>query len=375
MESTIKVYPSAQKLETITTTLYCPEEGCTSIFTSGSNLHLHLMKTHKKQNLKRSDNLIQQYHCPEAKCVYNSNLFFKTMKLLKQHYLKVHAEKKYVCEKCQKGLPTASAQKSHIEYCGVIFKCKDCSVEYPCYETLKTHCRRKKHSVVEKTAYKTIQSPSTFPQKGTKANDNRVIIKTRTLLPKTSNLAVFIVPIPNIKGNVIERSTQTDISSNSLKLDNKENVINKRLQVCVETQTDADCIIQKPPSGRYCGMSEESPSKISTKTQTCPIGYKTTSCNTKSTLSDFEYCETPTVSRNSSGTQTSATVLNDFLYFTQTSADNINFDFGPKESLSAFDSTFSTVIVRRKQTYSEMNFSTIANITQTCVHKHVMIYF
>lgn len=340
MDCTCKVYPSAQKLKTITTTLYCPEEGCSSIFSSGSNLNLHLVKTHKKQNLKRADNFIRQYYCPETKCVYNEKLFFKTMKLLKQHYLKVHAEKKYICEKCQRGFPTTSAQKSHTDYCGVVFKCTDCSVAYPCYETLKTHCRRKKHTVVEKTAFKTVEISYTFPQKITSASDTRIIVKTRTLFPKTSNLAMFIIPFTNTKTCVVERSTQTDISSSLLKSENKDNAGNKKLQICVETQTDTDCVIQKSASENF-GILEEIPGKTSIKTQTCPIDYKTSSCNTKTTLSDSEYCEAPTISRNSSGTQTSASVENDFLYFTQASSDsNINFDFEPKESLSAFDSTF-----------------------------------
>lgn len=318
MDTVIKIYPKPQKLETITTTLRCPEKGCASIFSSRSNLNFHLAKTHKKLSFnKLSANFIKQFYCPDSKCVYNNNLFFKSLKLLKQHYLKVHAQKKFICEKCQKGFPTASTQKSHLQYCGVMFNCKDCSATYPCYETLKTHCRRKKHSVLEKTAYKIIES-QTVAAKTIKTSDTRVVVKTRTLLPKPSNLAVFIIPLPSVQYSVVERSSQTDI----LKVLHRENPVNKKLQVCSETQT---------PKASNCGVSE----KTSVTTQTCSVGHKTVSYNTKSTLSNLKYCETPAVSRNSSGTQTNA-INNDFMYFNQVA----NFDFEPKEPLSAFDSTF-----------------------------------
>lgn len=72
----------------------------------------------------------------------NVTLFF-------QHYLKVHAEKNYVCDRCGKSFSTESAKKGHIRVCGVEFTCS-CSKTYITYEALLTHAKRSLHTITEK---------------------------------------------------------------------------------------------------------------------------------------------------------------------------------------------------------------------------------
>lgn len=336
---TLQVYPSVEKLSTIATVVHCTEEGCKKIFSSGSNLGLHLAKTHKKQCLKPTDDYKKQYHCPETKCIYNNNLSFKNMKLLKQHFLKVHAEKKFLCDKCQKGFPTASALKRHADYCGVVFACKDCNVTYPCYETLKTHCRRKKHSVIEKIAYKTGSLSSVL--QSTQRSDSNIHVTKKILLPKTGSIPILIMPLKNMQDTIVEKSTQTDIVKNLLKLKNKDQAVNKKLQVCVETQTVSEYNDKKQITEKRIGRSEELRNRISKKTQTDCINCKNKSSKTKTTLNDIECLQEPTALRSSSGTQTCETIQNEFLYLSRATTDtNIYFNFEPKEQLNAFDPAF-----------------------------------
>jgi hypothetical protein len=66
-----------------------------------------------------------------------------------QHYLKVHAEKAFQCEKCLKGFSTEAAKKHHSRICGIKFTCS-CNHAYDSYEALLTHAKRFSHTFDEK---------------------------------------------------------------------------------------------------------------------------------------------------------------------------------------------------------------------------------
>lgn len=66
-----------------------------------------------------------------------------------QHYLKVHAEKTFQCEKCLKGFSTEAAKHRHLRMCGVKFTCS-CNHAYESYEALLTHAKRFSHTFDEK---------------------------------------------------------------------------------------------------------------------------------------------------------------------------------------------------------------------------------
>lgn len=62
-----------------------------------------------------------------------------------QHYLKVHAEKKFVCSKCTMGFGIEHDLKRHLESCGVLYSCGTCPVKYSTKEALLMHCKRGQH--------------------------------------------------------------------------------------------------------------------------------------------------------------------------------------------------------------------------------------
>lgn len=74
-------------------TVECPD--CLSVFKSQSNLALHLIKVHKKNDVtltSRDQGFQLCFYCPEERCLYNrdrnleenQNHFFTEFKLLKQ---------------------------------------------------------------------------------------------------------------------------------------------------------------------------------------------------------------------------------------------------------------------------------------------------
>ncbi|KAG8224380.1 hypothetical protein J437_LFUL005202 [Ladona fulva] len=146
-----KICPLPSELSFITKNIPCPEEGCKGTFLNSSNLEMHLSKRHRKRsdsnNKKDAVNKTNcQYHCPVEKCLYNinSDRYFSHIKYLKQHYLKVHAEKKYLCNRCDKGFSTEAARNVHVRTCGMTFTCS-CGCTYFSYEALSTHAKRKNH--------------------------------------------------------------------------------------------------------------------------------------------------------------------------------------------------------------------------------------
>lgn len=136
----------------------CTVAGCSSTFSSVSNLNMHLEKHHGIQVSKLVDKQSEvQYFCPVTKCKYNvlqngSSQFFKLRKYVRQHFLKVHAVKNQQCSKCDKNFANQSLKSLHERSCGMLFKCMDCEWEYTTRECLLTHCRRKRHRVPPKPA-------------------------------------------------------------------------------------------------------------------------------------------------------------------------------------------------------------------------------
>jgi hypothetical protein len=82
--------------------------------------------------------------------LYNQvNIVCLMISIYFQHYLKVHAEKAFQCEKCLKGFSTEAAKKHHSRICGIKFTCS-CTHAYDSYEALLTHAKRFSHTFDEK---------------------------------------------------------------------------------------------------------------------------------------------------------------------------------------------------------------------------------
>lgn len=372
-----KIYPSAEELSTINSTVRCPEEGCSSIFMSESNLNLHLAKTHKKENLMTPTSVNREYYCPDLSCNYNDAKSFKSLKLLKQHYLKVHSEKTYGCDTCDSKFSTQAAKNRHSEYCHAKFTCCECNSTYPCYESLLTHSRRKQHLILDKTAYRThaVTKSSSITNLSQKAKKSLVLPKNST------SLQLINVNVRNLV--TMEKGSQTDIwtekprlSKRSIKLINNSSqetqTLSNKQHLSAETQTIGDYIQRKSSASKI-----EDDDRKSINTQTKPVNSKTKSCNTLFNLTDFNFMMENT-ERNHSGTQTTNTVSSEFLYSTsQTETTDLNvFEFMHSSSQTNFNEdmdTFDSENYFNCNSETQTDFMSILNsdycsnmYTQTC---------
>ncbi|XP_015513056.1 uncharacterized protein LOC107219373 [Neodiprion lecontei] len=143
------ICPSPEELSVIVKSVRCLE--CGLEFQNEPRLRLHDLKVHKQGNLAKNDKKNIQYHCPVSSCVYalKSERYFTTMKYLKQHYLKVHAAKTFMCTQCSKCFSTEAAKDAHVRICGVQFTC-NCLKVFSTYEALLTHAKRYKHIIDNK---------------------------------------------------------------------------------------------------------------------------------------------------------------------------------------------------------------------------------
>ncbi|KAK7067079.1 hypothetical protein SK128_011052, partial [Halocaridina rubra] len=90
------------------------------------------------------------YHCPISSCIYHENFssngkHFQKLKYLKQHYLKVHAERLYTCD-CGQAYSTSALLARHRRLCGLTLICI-CGSSFSCIESLQTHARRMSHVI------------------------------------------------------------------------------------------------------------------------------------------------------------------------------------------------------------------------------------
>ncbi|XP_076311424.1 ASCIZ zinc finger protein [Tachypleus tridentatus] len=92
--------------------------------------------------------LITQFHCQVSGCIYEegSTRYFKSKKLLNQHFEKVHQEKKFPCPKCDKKFATETLLRNHEKTCGINWRCS-CGIHYKFREALLTHARRQQHAL------------------------------------------------------------------------------------------------------------------------------------------------------------------------------------------------------------------------------------
>ncbi|KAJ8924541.1 hypothetical protein NQ315_000689 [Exocentrus adspersus] len=281
-----KIYPTIEECK-INNLVKCTEDGCSNVFTSESNLTLHLAKTHKKSQLLEPDLHVKQYYCPELKCVYNEN------------------------------------------YCGINFQCCDCQASYSCYETLKTHGRRKKHNILLKSEYKSKVTAS-------KSEELISCNRSRLILPKQ---CVSLVVLLGASKNMTNRESQTE--SEKPKLRSKMTQVNrnavmtskntqqtqtgaKQHHLTVETQTIGDFF---NINRKQMDILAEASDQKSSNTQTDSIESRNTSCNTSFNLDDFDLALKSDIEKNSLGTQTLDNTQSIDIYSTSTAThDSIHTD-------------------------------------------------
>lgn len=154
MTKVLKITPKISELTPpIDKKLICPELNCESSFQNSSRLNFHLKNHHKKlvQSEINPKNFIKNFHCPVNDCIYHETStnyrFFTCLKYLKQHYLKVHAEKSIKCDNCDRCFLNENLKTNHQKLCGLKFSCNECGWEYNSKEALQTHGKRKNHKI------------------------------------------------------------------------------------------------------------------------------------------------------------------------------------------------------------------------------------
>ncbi|XP_032369088.1 ATM interactor isoform X2 [Etheostoma spectabile] len=86
------------------------------------------------------------YCCPVEGCPRGPNRPFSQFSLVKQHFMKMHAEKKHKCFKCNNGYSTEWDLKRHIDDCGKTYHCT-CGCPYASRAALLSHIYRTGHEI------------------------------------------------------------------------------------------------------------------------------------------------------------------------------------------------------------------------------------
>ncbi|XP_058486229.1 ATM interactor [Solea solea] len=137
----------------VRTNILCTVKGCGKILPNTPALNMHLVKSHRikdgivnptvRKDMKGSQKL---YCCPIEGCPRGPNRPFSQFSLVKQHFMKMHAEKKHKCSKCNNGYSTEWDLKRHIEDCGKTYHCS-CGCPYASRAALLSHIYRTGHEI------------------------------------------------------------------------------------------------------------------------------------------------------------------------------------------------------------------------------------
>ncbi|XP_034044867.1 ATM interactor [Thalassophryne amazonica] len=137
----------------VRTNILCTVEGCGKILRNTPALNMHLVKSHRvkdgiinptvRKDMKASQKL---YCCPIEGCPRGPFRPFSQFSLVKQHFMKMHAEKKHKCSKCSNGYSTEWDLRRHIEDCGKTYRCT-CGCPYASRVALLSHIYRTGHQI------------------------------------------------------------------------------------------------------------------------------------------------------------------------------------------------------------------------------------
>lgn len=143
----------------VRTNILCTVEGCGKILPNTPALNMHLVKSHRvkeglvnptmRKDLKDSQKI---YCCPVEGCPRGPNRPFSQFSLVKQHFMKMHAEKKHKCLKCSNSYSTEWDLRRHTEDCGRTYSCT-CGCPYASRAALLSHIYRTGHEVPKEHRY------------------------------------------------------------------------------------------------------------------------------------------------------------------------------------------------------------------------------
>ncbi|XP_013929887.1 PREDICTED: ATM interactor [Thamnophis sirtalis] len=115
---------------------------------------MHLSKAHRLQQdgkiypaMRKDLKMPQKYYCcPIEGCPRGPERPFSQFSLVRQHFMKMHAEKKHKCDKCTNSYGTIWDLKRHIVDCGKTFQCT-CGCPYASRTALLSHIYRTQHEI------------------------------------------------------------------------------------------------------------------------------------------------------------------------------------------------------------------------------------
>ncbi|KAL7647483.1 UNVERIFIED_CONTAM: hypothetical protein RMT77_001079 [Armadillidium vulgare] len=149
----VHIIPEESTLSTIKTDIQCTISGCHRTFKSMSVLRFHESQFHRheriRKTMKKDPHIEQRFHCPIKDCIYYFSSYavskyFAKLQYLKQHYLKVHGECSFPCDRCHKSFSTKSYLRAHQMYCDLDIVCS-CEQKFVSITGLQTHVKRTRH--------------------------------------------------------------------------------------------------------------------------------------------------------------------------------------------------------------------------------------
>lgn len=208
--------------------LPCSQFGCTSLFRNSGQLNMHLTQHHKllASSSTATTAAMRQFFCPIDTCKYHRkhglpypatkrSHFFGSMKLLKQHYLKVHAVRSLACPQCPRTFAAERLLRAHRQQCGQTFSCPQCLWPYQTLEALQTHCRRKGHPMPERQ--QSAPTPTTAAHAsstGELMRDLAELVRMKPIDQRRRPVAIAPKPTTNA-AEVATGSTNTPASNTS----------------------------------------------------------------------------------------------------------------------------------------------------------------
>lgn len=240
----------------------CQVGDCTEQFHNGSHLQMHQLKRHGIKSSVATDATGNRdtvvYHCPEFSCCYSEKSggekFFGTFRSLKQHFLKVHSQKNFICSLCngQKSFATESLLRAHETNCGQSFCCEVCKLSYGTREALLTHAKRKNHGYEALLAMKSSSKRKANKSEDKKAKaikvDTHVTIQIQTNLPieccKTSQTT-------QTEYNGSEVATRNEISTQTINTLNATSTVDNFCQTNLQQLLALDEPELIVPSGTF----------------------------------------------------------------------------------------------------------------------------
>ncbi|XP_042294735.1 ATM interactor [Sceloporus undulatus] len=149
------VRPSVSELSrAVRSNILCTVHGCGKVLPNPPALAMHLSKAHRlrqdgdinpaiRKDLKTPQ---KSYCCPIEGCPRGPERPFSQFSLVRQHFMKMHAEKKHKCDKCSNSYGTVWDLKRHVEDCGKTFQCT-CGCPYASRTALLSHIYRTQHEI------------------------------------------------------------------------------------------------------------------------------------------------------------------------------------------------------------------------------------